>query len=450
MKLKHLLLSAISFIFIASMNAQFKIDAQYRVRGQALHGYKKPVAKNTDAAFHIGQRTRLNLRYNNEKFSSLISFQDVRIWGDENNVNGTGVVGKNYNNTDLYEAWINFKFGNNDNLKIGRQELKYDDQRHISWRNWWDSGMTYDAITYTHDDKASGWRFDISGSYNSKKADLVGNDYSDGTGYFGAVNPILTHNFIYIKKRIGKLYVSLLGIAAGYQKEGTKNVINITGTEGIHINYNATKKGTDGLFFVGNAFMQNGKNISGKSISANMFTAQLGYRTMKKKLELSGKVEYLSGHDAKNTDADYNKTVHTYNLLYGGRHPYYEGYLDWFVVPKSTLNGGLMNLAFELSYKASKKDILKFGFSNISLATNVKKVKPNNTVVNFDKGALANTIDFTYIRKVNKTIKWMNGFSYGMPTDDFNKMKGITDPGKNYFFYTMLIVQPKLFDSSKK
>jgi hypothetical protein len=241
-----------------------------------------------------------------------------------------------------------------------------------------------------------------------------------------------------------------LGLAAGYQKEHTKDVIYITGTEGLHVNYNATKKCSDGLFFVGNAFMQNGKNILGKNISAQMFTGKLGYRMMKKKIEFDGRFEYLSGHDAKNTNTDYNNTVHTYNLLYGGRHPYYEGYMDWFVVPKSTLNAGLMSIGIDFSYKYSNKDIFKLGITSISLATNAKKVKPGNTVIHFDKSQLGTTFDLTYIRKVNKTVKWMNGFSYGTTTDEYNKMKGITDPGTNYYFYTMLIVKPKLFDSSHK
>ncbi len=130
--------------------------------------------------------------------------------------------------------------------------------------------------------------------------------------------------------------MSLLGITAGYQKEGTPNVIYMTNTEGIHINYNATKKNiADGLFFKGNLFMQNGKNIAGMKIDANMITGLLGYRMMNKKLDLSLGFERLSGHDTENTDTDYMNTVHTYNFLYGARHPYYEGFMDWFVTPKS-------------------------------------------------------------------------------------------------------------------
>lgn len=211
MKTKQLLLTIIVFAVAINMNGQFKIDAQYRVRGQALHGYKKPVAKDAEAAFHVGQRTRLNLRYNNEKYSALLLVQDVRTWGDANKVNPTGVAGKSYNNVDIYEAWVNFKFNENGNLKIGRQEMKYDDQRHISWRNWWDTGMTYDAATYTYNNKSTGWRFDVSVSYNSKAQDLLGNNYSGGTGYFGTVNPIQTQNFLYLKKNFDKkMYLSLL------------------------------------------------------------------------------------------------------------------------------------------------------------------------------------------------------------------------------------------------
>lgn len=451
MKTKQLLLLVLVLKITTSINAQFKIDAQYRVRGQALHGYKKPVASETDAAFHIGQRTRLNLRYNTEKYSTLLSIQDVRTWGDENYINGTGVQGKSFNNMDIYEAWVNIKFNKKSSLKIGRQEMKYDDQRHISWRNWWDTGMTYDAATFSYKNKDTGWRFDISASYNSRDSfkELTGNDYSGMNDYFGSLNPIQTQNFIYIKRNFkNKMYVSFTAIASGYQKENTPNTIYLTGTEGIHLNYNASKKGTDGFFGIANFFIQNGKDITGTKNNASMITAKLGYRTIEKKLELSAIMERLSGNDSKNTDADYQNTNHTYNLLYGARHPYYEGYLDWFVLPKSSKNGGLINLGVKLDYKMTKKDILWFEFSKVSNVYEVFKEMDGSTPVYYNK-SLASTLNLTYIRKLSKNIKWMNGFSYGMPTDDFNQMKGISEGGSNYFFYTMLTFTPKFFDSSK-
>ncbi len=440
-------------LFVFSANAQFKIDAQYRLRGQLLHGYKKPVAENVDPALHIGQRTRLNFRYNDKqnKFSSLISIQDVRIWGDENIVNPTGVQGKSNNTLDIYEAWVCFHLNDLSKLKIGRQEMKYDDQRHISWRNWWNRGQTYDAILFTRINKETGWRLDLSASYNSKGEDLFWNNYSDGTDYFGDVNPMLTQEFIYLKKQINpKLYVSFTAIAAGYQKEGSINTVYVTGTEGVHINYNATQKAMDGLFFKGNLFLQNGKNIQGKDKSAHMITALLGYRTLQKKFEFYGSFEYLSGNDATNTDPDYVNTDHTYNLLYGARHIYYEGYLDWFVTPESTLNAGLMTIGVKMNYKASKKDILELGFNNVRIPNNAVQLISGTGLAQYDKGTvLTNNIDLVYTRKINSFMKLINGFSYGMPTDEFLQMKGVVNAGTNYFLYSMLIVQPKLFDSSK-
>ncbi len=196
-----LIITAIILSFVFSAQAQFKLDAQYRIRGQMLHGYKKPIPENVDPAIHIGQRTRLNLQYQYENIKTRLSVQDVRVWGDENVVNPTGVEGKNIGITDIYEAWVQIGLSEKSFIKLGRQEMKYDDQRHISWRNWWDTGQTYDAVLFSYKNKSTGWQIDLSGSYNSKKLDLTGNDYSDGTAYFGTVNPILTHNFIYILKK---------------------------------------------------------------------------------------------------------------------------------------------------------------------------------------------------------------------------------------------------------
>ena len=441
-----ILISIIAICTFISLNAQFEIDGQFRTRAQVLHGYKKPVSEKTDAAIHIGQRSRLNLKYQNNKIKTLLSIQDVRIWGDENIVNPTGVKGKSFNTIDVYEAWVEFKTGTMSRLRVGRQEMKYDDQRHISWRNWWDRGQTYDAVLYSYLNKKSGWQVDLNASYNSKAEDLTGNNYSDGTDYFGTVNPILTHNFIYLKKSMSpKWYVSLTGIAAGYQKEGTTDVINVTYTEGLHLNYNMTKKSTDGIFAKANLFLQNGKNITGKEISANMITALVGYRAMNKRLELSAGLERLSGNDAYNTNTDYIKVDHTYNLLYGGRHPYYEGYMDWFIIPKTYFNAGIQTISLNMVYKFNAKNVFKLSYNNVANVNNIIK-----STKKLDKGSsLAQFFDLTYIKSFDKMIKLQTGFSYGMPSDDFNTLKGIAKPGKNYFFYTMLTVKPKFFSSKK-
>ena len=450
MKINWFVILLLSAGIWTSGRAQFRIDAQYRVRAQLMHGYKKPVPADTIPAFHVGQRTRINFRYRGKGFRTMLSVQDVRIWGDEDMVNPTGVKGKTHNSLDIYEAWIRFDLGTYSSLKIGRQEMKYDDQRHISWRNWWNHGQAYDAVTYSYKRPDIGWQWDISASFNAKAEHLWGVSYSEGTDYFGKVNPILTQNFIYLKKQFRPdAYASLLLIGAGYQNEQAPHVIYMTMTEGIHLHYNMTGKSKDGWFGRANFFIQNGKNIKGQSIRAHMITALAGYRMLDKRLAFNGGLEILSGNDATNTDPAYRKIDHTYNLLYGGRHPYYEGYLDWFVRPESAAGAGIRSLSFTMQYAFSPADMFKFQYFQVAAANNVVKKNRNGTVtLTANKGALlARTFDWMYIRKFNKMTMMHAGFSYGIPSETFQKMKGRTKGGHNYFAYVMLTFKPVLFAS---
>ncbi len=85
----------------------------------------------------------------------------------------------------------------------------------------------------------------------------------------------------------------------------------------------------------------------------------------------------------------------------------------------------------------------------MAVGNNVKKTVDGN-VISVDKGAsLTQTFDFTYVRMFSKTINLMVGVSYATPSDEFNQLKNISNPGTNYFIYTMLTVKPKLFSSEK-
>ena len=109
-------------------NAQdaFKIAAQYRVRPEMRHGYKTLSADTSGAAFFITQRARLTFDYKKENLKTYISIQDVRTWGDEEQL-------KDVPGLSVNELWIELFFKNNFSLKMGRQELVYDDQR-LAWK----------------------------------------------------------------------------------------------------------------------------------------------------------------------------------------------------------------------------------------------------------------------------------------------------------------------------
>ena len=74
---------------------QLEINAELRPRAEVRHGYKAIPKEDAEAATFVSQRTRLNFYYSHSKFKVGISFQDVRVWGDEQLFNATGVYGDN-------------------------------------------------------------------------------------------------------------------------------------------------------------------------------------------------------------------------------------------------------------------------------------------------------------------------------------------------------------------
>ena len=84
--------------------SEFTINAELRTRGNAINGYKKLPTESNNASYVIEQRTRLGVSYKSKLVDMKISFQDTRIWGDENIVAATGVFGDSAS-VELNEAW---------------------------------------------------------------------------------------------------------------------------------------------------------------------------------------------------------------------------------------------------------------------------------------------------------------------------------------------------------
>jgi len=89
--IKLLMILLLIGVFTSTIHAQFSLDAELRTRGEANNGYRTLPTENSQTAFFISQRTRLNLSFKKEKFSTYISLQDVRLWGQEDFVNKTGI-----------------------------------------------------------------------------------------------------------------------------------------------------------------------------------------------------------------------------------------------------------------------------------------------------------------------------------------------------------------------
>ena len=88
-----LLLPLFTFIII-QVNAQIEISGEYRPRFQMRNGVFRLPAPDDDPSVFIAQRTRLTLNYQLEdKFTTHFSFQDVRVWGDQDQLSDEPSIG---------------------------------------------------------------------------------------------------------------------------------------------------------------------------------------------------------------------------------------------------------------------------------------------------------------------------------------------------------------------
>lgn len=420
------------FLMAGYVQAQFSLTGEFRTRGEANNGYKYIPVEGNDVQYYASQRSRLSLNYKADKYDAKLTLQDVRAWGGGDIYSGAGVWGSS-SGFDIYEAWVDVKTGTHSSIKVGRQELKYDDQRLLSWRNWNQYGLTYDAAVFKY--KKDDWRIDAGLSYNSYDSKILGDTEDRNNYYYADKNRQKTLNFLYLKKELSpSFYLAFSGILAGYSRSDSSNTIYGTGTYGVHANY---KK--NGIEVKANAFLQSGHNKSGQEIDAYFFTADAGYKLGK--FRLGAGVDIISGHDASNDDADYQKRDHVFNLMYGARFKYY-GWINHFVLmDEHTKNGGLVDIYPNVTYKFNKKNIIKGYYHLFSLQNTILDGNGDE----YDK-SLGSELDLMYIKKISKEVNLKAGFSYSMPSETLEAFKGASGTDKTpYWGWVMLTVKPNFF-----
>jgi hypothetical protein len=418
--------------FAGEAVAQFSISAELRPRFEMNNGAVRPRPDTISTSYYVSSRARLRFDFEKEKYQMRFSFQDVRIWGNGDIYTSTGVWGST-SSLGIYEAWFRLKLGEKSNLTIGRQELKYDDQRLISWRNWNQYGISYDAVVYNF--KHKGWSMNAGVSYNNMINIQTGSPIDDDE-LFNQSNLIKTLNFVNLKKVFNDhVAASAMLIGAGYTNEAQPGTIYMTATYGFWAGLNFG--GFDATI---NAYNQNGHAQSGKKVSAFMLTINPGYKVGK--FRLGAGLDYISGDDANNSN--YGEKERTFNKMYGAGFMYY-GWMNYYTYLKaSTKNGGLMDIYPNLSYRINDKHNIDAFYHFFSLANSVKV---NAGIIN-DKN-LGSELDLRYTCKVMPELNLQAGFSYYFVTETLEKIKGIGvgESSPPYWAWVMLTFKPTLFTS---
>ncbi len=214
------------FLVPIHVSAQFTLSGQLRTRTEIRNGLGNLAVKGSKAAAFTSQRTRLNFGYKWDRLTIGISVQDVRVWGQD----ASSVSNADGNRLMLHEAWadlilankpdssIKFKLFDLMSIKIGRQELSYDDVRLIGNLDWLQQGRRHDMALLKTVHK--GWQVDIGYAFN-QNSDAFG---VTGTSYIPANVPA------YVKNSLGYLVPTPAGILPLALSGNAVNSSNKTGT----------------------------------------------------------------------------------------------------------------------------------------------------------------------------------------------------------------------------
>ncbi|PKP34983.1 MAG: hypothetical protein CVU00_04455 [Bacteroidetes bacterium HGW-Bacteroidetes-17] len=404
-----LLISILSF-------GQFKIDAEIRPRIEMRNGYKMIVPKDTKAAMLISQRSRLGFSYSTKLYTTHLSFQDVRIWGEEQ-------LKTNQINIGLNEAWVQFNVSPEVKIKVGRQVLKYDNERLIASSNWNQIGAKHDALKFSF--TSGGWDFDFIGAVNQSKDVFYNSPYALFNKQYKNLG------VFWIKKSWNNFTISSLNIVETLRQDNNSTVNHNRFTSGIIIHSKMNQTSIDAR-----SFIQTGERNDGTNVDASLVNVELKQILDDKKFILGG-FEIQSGN--KNPDLITGKDK-AFDILYGSRHKL-NGLIDYFSGPSSTKGMGLVDAYLKYNALISKKVALNLDYHYFETPKSFQSEGLNYS------SYLGSEIDFSCSITITPEINITNIFSVIIPTNSMAVAKSSDlDAVKNgFYFVTMLTFKPVFF-----
>lgn len=481
-------------LFVINTNGQFSLTGQLRTRTEVRNGLGNLVPVGSKAATFTSQRTRLNFGYKWDKVTFGVSVQDVRVWGQD----ASSISPADGNRLMLHEGWaevmlankadttFKFKLVDQLSIKIGRQELVYDDVRLIGNLDWLQQGRRHDMALLKMVHK--GWQVDVGYAFN-QNSDAFG---VTGTSYVpGNVPP-------YIKNSAGTLVPTPAGIlpltaggsiANNSSKTGNPAFSNPASTNGatqdyksftsvyISRKFNQTK--FSALFFNDNfgkykidSVTANGGYVYGRRFASAgssdafdysgsssrytyglMINHTIGNASGFGKIALQGAYYAQSGKDRDGVKLDaYHYTIsgiyqkgkisfgpgydvlsgndavnpsgknNRFDPLYGTPHRHW-GYMDYFYVGTGSPAGGLQNFYMKAKFTGNA---LSAGVDYHYFALHKDMKKADGTVIS--KG-LGSEVDFLLNYNLNKFTNIELGYSMMKATSSmpFAKAQATTD-----------------------
>jgi len=414
--MKKIFLLLLLVLVNCSIFAQFSLDGELRPRFEYRDGYRNLMPQDADPATMISQRSLLGLTYKTDLYTTRISFQDVRVWGSE-------ALKTNEISASLVEAWVEFNVSDGFKIKTGRQILKYDNQRLIGVANWNQIASRHDAVKLSY--KKNSFEFEVVGASNqtAQQSDLVEVPYELYDKLYKNLG------IVWMKQAFENFSIATLSVFEGLRENNVNDKINTRITSGLIFNYQQKKIST-----ALRTFYQGGKKQDGSKVSAYFINATFDYK-YNSKITLKAGMEYFSGNDDPNMIGEKDNA---FDVIYGGRHGF-NGKMDYFLKPASTLGLGLIDWSVGLNAKLAPKVTLYADYHYFRTQRNFT-MGDVLELTNYS-AYLGSEFDIQLDLKISKEILISALYGMMLPSDAMAAIRN-REINTAHYFMTMLTFKP--------
>lgn len=445
-KLLRAILMVLPVLYLcAPAYGQLQVNAQLRTRTEFRNGQGAPLAKGADAAFFTSQRTRLGFLYNAYRLKLGLTVQDARVWGqDASTINRTTTADNN--GLMLHEAWAEIQLTDTLiktsalTLKIGRQELVYDDQRLLGNLDWLQQARRHDAALLKYE--SSQWKLHAGAAFNQNKENTAGTVYNNtpSGNYAGNTNGGTMYKslqFLYAGRQWTTGSASWLFLADQFNKYHYDTVGTVV-TKAY--DKGAWNRLTTGVYFnntfhqlnlTAGAYYQLGKTNAGQTLHGIMVSLLAAWQ-MNKKLSLAAGYDYTSG----GVTASGNSKA--FDPLYGTPHKF-RGFMDYFYAASGFGGTGLQDCFLKLKWKVNARGALGLDAHQFnSVAVVADPLKPGATGKNFGQ-----ELDLIYNYTITPQVGVEAGYSHYFSTGFLAAAKNIANAKSGAdWAYVMVNIKP--------
>lgn len=425
--------------------AQLSLGAQFRTRSELRDGQSAPLPAGANPAFFTSQRSRLSAGFTGYRFKLGVTVQDVRVWGqDASTINRTTTADNN--GLMLHEAWAEIMLTDTTvknktiSVKLGRQELLYDDSRLLGNLDWLQQGRRHDAALFKLE-TATGWKLHVAGAFNQNKENATGTVYNPTPpgNYTANTNGGTAYKaleFVYLGKKLSKGNASFLFLSDQFSRFHLNNTVKTWDlgvwnrmTTGLYFN-----NAFDAATVTASAYYQFGKNANGQKLSAALFSAN-AFFNVSKTISVGPGIDYTTGGTGS------NGTSHAFDPLYGTPHKFWGG-MDYFYVASGFGNTGLQDYYLHAKFLLSGKCSLTADAHQFFSASDVPAAGGNTFKRNYGQEA-----DLVASYALTKVISFEAGYSHFWSTAALASpgVKNIpTAKSNSNWAYLMIALKPEM------